>query len=265
MIAYTLASEIIQAIGENKMDNTKYVALSRQMGLWKQMDIVSNNMANMNTSGYKQDEAIFSSYLVQTKNAIGFGKTPVFFTQDFGTFKDFAEGSFQETGNPLDVAIQGDAFFAIETPQGERYTRKGQFSLDYEGKIVTKEGDILLSQNNEPFFLAPGEKEISISESGEVSTENGVIGRIKLVKFADNQKLSKIGGTMFANTDGNTMISGVDEVRVKQRMVEKSNVEPIVEMSKMIKLQRSYEYVQQMIDEEHERISNTISTYAQLA
>ena len=137
--------------------------------------------------------------------------------------------------------------------------------MDYEGKIVTKEGDVLLSENNEPFFLAPGEKEISISESGEVSTENGSIGRIKIVNFADNQKLEKVGGTMFANTAGNLMTSGTAGVRVMQRMVEKSNVEPIVEMSKMIKLQRSYEYVQQMIDEEHERVSNTISTYAQLA
>ena len=247
------------------MDNTKYVALSRQMGLWKQMDIVSNNMANMNTSGFKQDEAIFTSYLVETKKAEGFGKVPVIFTQDFGIFKDFQEGAFQETGNQLDVAIQGDGFFALETTQGERYTRKGQFSLDYEGKSVTKEGDVLLSENSEPFFIAPGEKEIYISESGEVSTENGVIGRLKVVAFADNQKLKKIGNTMFENVNGNTMEVGVADVRIKQRMIEKSNVEPIVEMSKMIKLQRSYEYVQQMIDEEHERLSNTINTYAQLA
>lgn len=247
------------------MDNTKYVALSRQMGLWKQMDIVSNNMANMNTSGFKQDEAIFTSYLVETKKAEGFGKVPVIFTQDFGIFKDFQEGAFQETGNQLDVAIQGDGFFALETTQGERYTRKGQFSLDYEGKIVTKEGDVLLSENSEPFFIAPGEKEIYISESGEVSTENGVIGRLKVVAFADNQKLKKIGNTMFENVSDNLMEVGVADVRIKQRMIEKSNVEPIVEMSKMIKLQRSYEYVQQMIDEEHERLSNTINTYAQLA
>ncbi len=247
------------------MDNTKYIALSRQMGLWKQMDIVSNNMANMNTSGFKQDEAIFTSYIVETKEAEGFGKLPVFFSQDFGIFKDFQEGMFQETGNQLDVAIQGDGFFAIETPQGERYTRKGQFSLDYEGKIVTKEGDVLLSANSEPFFIAPGEKEITISETGDVATENGIIGRLKVVAFADNQKLKKIGNTMFENVEGNTMNVGVNDVRIKQRMVEKSNVQPIVEMSKMIKLQRSYEYVQQMIDEEHERLSNTISTYAQLA
>ncbi len=247
------------------MDNTKYIALSRQMGLWKQMDIVSNNMANMNTAGYKQDDAVFSSYIVKTEGAKGFGQVPLYFTQDFGTFKDFQEGAFQETGNALDVALQGNAFFAIETPNGEMYTKKGQFALDANGMIVTKDGDALLSENNEPFFIAPGEKEIVISENGEVSTETGVIGRLKLVTFGNEQKLLKMGGTKFANTEGNMMTIGGGNTRVMQGKIEQSNVQPIVEMSKMIKLQRSYEYVQQMIDEEHERLSNTISTYSQLA
>ena len=232
------------------MDNTKYIALSRQMALWKQMDIVSNNMANMNTSGFKQDDAIFASYLTQTKNAEGFGQVPVYFTQDFGMYKDFREGVIQHTGNTFDLALQGDAFFAVETPEGERYTRKGQFQLNADGMLVTSEGYAVLSENNEPFFIAPGETEISITESGDVYTENGVIGTIKTVSFE--------------NTDGN-MMQPADNTKVIQGAVEKSNVDPIVEMTKMIKLQRSYEMVQSMIDEEHERLSNTISTYSQLA
>ena len=179
------------------MDNTKYIALSRQMALWKQMDIVSNNMANMNTSGYKQDDAIFASYLTQTKNAEGFGRVPVYFTQDFGMYKDFKEGAIVHTGNTFDLALQGDAFFAIETPEGERYTRKGQFQLDADGQLVTSEGYAVMSENNEPFFIAPGETEISVAENGEVFTENGVIGRIKTVSFANNQKLLKVADTMF--------------------------------------------------------------------
>ena len=245
------------------MDNTKYVALSRQMALWKQMDIVSNNMANMNTSGYKQDDAVFTDYMVKTENAQGFGKTPVYFTMDYGIFKDFSEGAFVETGNTFDAAIQGDAFFAVETPEGERYTRKGQFSLNADGQLVTKDGYPVLSENNEPFFFAPGETMINIAENGDVSTENGMIGRLKLVSFANNQKLLKIAGTMFENMPGNTMVIENQAV-VKQGMIEQSNVSPIAEMTKLIKLQRSYEYVQQMIDEEHERLSNTIDTYSQL-
>lgn len=247
------------------MDNTKYIALSRQMALWKQMDIVSNNMANMNTSGYKQDEAIFSSYVVQTENAQGFGKVPVYFTQDFGMYKNFKEGAIVQTGNTFDLALQGDSFFSVETPSGEKFTKKGQFQLDGDGQLITKDGYAVLSENNEPFFIAPGEKEISISENGDISTENGIIGRLKLVRFADNQKLLKVADTMFENTAGNAMVVNPEDTRVIQGAVEKSNVEPITEMTKLIKLQRSYEYVQQMIDQEHERISNTITAYSQLA
>ncbi len=247
------------------MDNTNYIALSRQMALWKQMDIVSNNMANMNTSGYKQDDALFTSYLVQTPQATGIGRAPLYFTQDFGSFHNFAEGVLENTGNTFDVAIQGDAFFCVDTKGGERYTRKGQFSLDSEGKIVTNEGAVVLSENNAPFFIAPGETEVTITENGDVLTENGVIGRLKLASFEDNQKLLKTAGTMFENVAGNAMVIGADNIKVAQGVIEKSNVNAIEEMTKLIKIQRSYDYVQQMIDEEHDRIANTISTYAQLA
>ncbi len=247
------------------MDNTNYIALSRQMALWKQMDTVSNNMANMNTSGFKQDEAVFTSYMIQTPKAEGVGRVPLYFTEDYGTYQNFAEGPIVETGNTFDLALKGDAFFSVETDQGERYTRKGQFTLNSDGMLVTNEGYAVLSENNEPFFFAPGESEISITQSGEVMTENGVIGRLKLVRFADNQKLLKTAGTMFENVGGNAMRPAGDDAEVIQGAVEKSNVQPIVEMTKLIKLQRSYEYVQQMIDEEHDRISNTIETYAQLA
>lgn len=267
VVAYTKADEkLSDFIGENKlMDNTKYVALSRQMALWKQMDIVSNNVANMNTTGYKQDDAIFTSYLVETPQAAGFGKVPVYFTQDYGQYQDFSEGAIVNTGNTFDLVSRGDNFFAVETNQGEMYTKKGNFTLDANGQLVTMEGNPVLSENNEPFFFAPGEKDISIADNGDVTTENGTIGRIKLVKFADNQKLMKVADTLFANPAGNAMTIGSQDVQVVQGALEHSNVNSVTEMTKMIKLQRSYEIVQQMIDEEHERLSNTITAYSQLA
>ena len=247
------------------MDNTNYIALSRQMALWKQMDIVSNNMANMNTAGYKQDDALFTSYLVQTPQASGIGKAPLYFTQDYGSIQDFSEGPMSKTGNTFDLAIQGDAFFCLDTQGGERYTRKGQFSLDSDGKLITNEGAVVLSENNTPIFIAPGETEITITERGDVITENGLVGRLKLASFEDNQKLLKVAGTMFENVPNNTMTIGSENIKVAQGVIEKSNVNAIEEMTRLIKIQRSYDYVQQMIDQEHDRISNTISTYAQLA
>lgn len=251
--------------GKINMDNTNYIALSRQMALWKQMDIVSNNMANMNTAGYKQDDVLFTSYLVQTPQASGIGRAPLYFTQDYGSIQNFAEGPLAQTGNTFDVAIQGDAFFCVDTQAGERYTRKGQFSLDNDGKLITNEGAVVLSEADAPIFIAPGETEVTITERGDVITENGFVARLKLASFEDNQKLLKVAGTMFENVPGNAMVVGTDNVKVAQGMIEKSNVNAIEEMTKLIKIQRSYDYVQQMIDEEHDRISNTISTYAQLA
>ncbi len=248
------------------MDNTNYIALSRQMALWKQLDTVSINMANMNTAGYKEGEAIFTTYLAETQNgAADMIGNPLSFTQDFGIYKNFVEGMISTTGNQLDAAIKGDAFFAVETPDGEMYTKKGQFTLDKDGAITTNEGNYLLSENGTPFFIAPGESEITITESGEVLTENGSLGRIKLASFEDNQKLTRVADTLFANTEGNKMELNNGDYRVIHKAIEKSNVDPITEMTKMIKIQRSYEYVQQMIDEEHERLSNTIQAYAQLA
>lgn len=247
------------------MDNTSYIALSRQMALWKQMNIVSNNMANMNTAGYKQDDALFTSYLTQTPDAVGVGAAPLYFTEDFGDFQNFAEGTFKNTGNTFDLAIKGDGFFCIETKDGEKYTRKGEFTLNEDGALATTDGDLVLSENNTPLFFAPGETEISISESGDVMTENGIIGRLKVAKFADNQKLLKVAGVLFENTVGNAVMFGADNVRIAQGMVEASNVNSITEMTNLVKIQRSYDYVQQMIDEEHDRLSNTISTFADLA
>lgn len=247
------------------MDNTSYVALSRQMSLWKQMNIVSNNMANMNTAGYKQDDVIFTSYLQQTPSAQGIGADPIYFTQDFASYADFNEGAFKETGNDLDVAIRGRGFFCIETNAGERYTRKGQFTLNEDGALTTTEGDIVLSENNAPIFFAPGEKEIMISESGDVMTENGIIGRLKIANFAQDDKLLKVSGVLFENQADNQVTYSSDNNRLMQGMVESSNVNAIAEMTNLIQIQRSYDYVQQMIDEEHTRLSETISTFAELA
>ena len=247
------------------MDNTSYIALSRQMALWKQMNIVSNNVANMNTAGYKQDNAVFTSYINQTPDAAGVGSAPQFFFFFFGEFQDFREGAFKNTGNTFDLAIKGDGFFCIETPAGEKYTRKGEFTLNEDGALATTEGDLVMSENDTPLFFAPGETEITISESGDVMTENGFIGRLKIARFADNQKLLKSAGVLFDNVEGNAVMFGSENIRIAQGMVEASNVNAIAEMTNLVKIQRSYDYVQQMIDEEHDRLSNTISTFAELA
>ena len=241
------------------MDNTSYIALSRQMALWKQMNIVSNNMANMNTVGYKQDNALFTSYVNQTENAVGIGLQPLFFTQDFGDYQDFIEGAFKETGNTFDLAIKGDGFFCVETKDGEKYTRKGQFTLDKDGALVTGAGEYVLSENNTPIFIAPDEHEIMISENGDVISENGVIARLKVAKFADNQKLLKVNGVLFDNVEGNAVTFNTDNIRIAQGMLESSNVNVVDEMVDMIAIQRAYDANQKVIKSIDETLATTVN------
>ncbi|MFI3242061.1 MAG: flagellar basal-body rod protein FlgF [Alphaproteobacteria bacterium] len=252
------------------MINTKYVALSRQIALWNQMDTVSNNVANVNTTGFKAEDAIFSEYITDTPKAKGVASDPVYFTQNFGTYKNFNEGAIVETGNALDLAIDGEGFFAVATQNGEQYTRKGNFTLNAEGALVTNEGHYVLSTDNKPIIFAPEETDISISGDGSVYStqieagisQNNFVANIKLINFENPQELTKTAGTLFeANENSNAIASNAV---LKQGAIEKSNVEGVVEMTRLVKLQRSYEYVQQMIDAEHERLSNTISAYRQM-
>ena len=122
------------------MKNTLYIALSRQTSLWNQLDMVSNNLANVNTAGYKGVQAHFTEHLSRSKTDEKLIDDRLSFTHDFGIVRDFTEGAFSSTGNPLDVAIHGDGYFVIETPQGIQYSRNGQFKLNSDGMIVNSNG-----------------------------------------------------------------------------------------------------------------------------
>ncbi len=242
------------------MENAKYIALSRQTALWRRMDAIANNLANMNTAGFKREDQMFTEYLVKSPAEDKIGKEKIRFVQDLGTYRDFAEGALTQTGNNLDVAIHGDAFFAIETPQGEKYTRKGQFSLDSEGKLVTASGNAVLSDGNDPFFFAPNESQIEISTDGTISTENGVIGKLKVVSFDDNLKLKNTYDGLYETTYDNQPQDATN-VSFAQGMIEQSNVNPILEMTNMIDVQRSYANVQKLIDIEYERQKEAINVF----
>ena len=242
------------------MKNTLYIALSRQTSLWNQLDMVSNNLANVNTAGYKGVQAHFTEHLSRSKTDEKLIDDRLSFTHDFGIVRDFTEGAFSSTGNPLDVAIHGDGYFVIETPQGIQYSRNGQFKLNSDGMIVNSNGYAVLDTNNNPIFIAPQETQINIARDGSISPENGPVATLQVVEFDDRQKLRASYGTLFQNAEGNNMTPVTPSV--EQGMIEKSNVNAVVEMARMIKLQRAYENVQMMIDTEHSRRQNAIQAYA---
>src|SRR5262249_25796058 len=133
------------------MQNTLLVALSRQMALSRELDVVANNMANVSTHGFRRESVQFGEFLMPVASADGFAAPDrhLSYVQDRTTFLDFAPGSLEQTGNPLDVAIQGDAFFAVQSPdsQGERYTRDGAFQIDATGQLVSGSGQPVLTDS----------------------------------------------------------------------------------------------------------------------
>jgi flagellar basal-body rod protein FlgF len=233
------------------MDNTSYVALSRQNALQKQIDVIANNMANLNTVGFKAEEMMVAEADVKTKSdTTPFGRQ-VAYVHDLGTVRDPKEGPLSKTGAPLDVAIHGSGYFALDSPGGPRFTRAGHFRLDENGMIVSGDGLPVMQANGAPIIVAPNEAQINIANDGTVSTENGQIGQIKVVSFANEQDLKKAGdGTYITNATANT----VARPDISQGMLEDSNVEAISQMTSMLTVMRSYQSIQNILDNEQDRI-----------
>ncbi|HXP96154.1 MAG TPA: flagellar basal-body rod protein FlgF [Telmatospirillum sp.] len=232
------------------MENTSYVALSRQAALWRQIEVVANNLANANTPGFKSEQMMFTDYMVKSKSAsTPFGRQ-VSFTRDIGTMRDTREGPVTKTNAPLDVSIHGDGYFTIDTPSGPRYARAGHFRLDDNGMIVTASGYPVMQQNDTPIVLAPNEAEISIAGDGTISSENGVIGKLKVVTFDNDQALRAAGDGTYQTTQTPNI---PDSANVSQGMLEDSNVQPVVEMTNMMTIMRNYESIQNLIQNEHDR------------
>ena len=157
------------------MENTLLVGLSRQMVLERQMDVVANNVANINTNGFKADRSLFEEYLKSGAHEDNFVRSDrrVSFVQDRGTFKDFAAGNTEQTKNPLDVSIDGGGFLAVQTAAGERYTRDGGMQINNQGQLVTAAGNVVLGTSG-PIVFQPTDKQINISADGAVTVIEGI-------------------------------------------------------------------------------------------
>ncbi|MQX35397.1 flagellar basal-body rod protein FlgF [Roseospira navarrensis] len=238
------------------MQTPSYIALSRQTALWRQMDVVANNIANMNTPGFKSQDLMFSEYLAPSKGADSAFPDMLSYTYDFGTKRDVGLGPLSQTGNPLDVAINGPGYFEVETDFGRFYTRNGRFMLDADGMMVTGSGHPVLSTDGTPFFIAPNESRITVAKDGTVSTENGNIGRMNIVSFEDEQALLRVQAGLY--DAGEQEPEEATGMALEQGMLEGSNVEATAQITKLIQVQRAYEQVQKMIEDESERQGRAI-------
>ncbi|MBN8530602.1 MAG: flagellar basal-body rod protein FlgF [Alphaproteobacteria bacterium] len=213
------------------MDNTIYIALSKQAGQFRQMDVIANNIANADTAGFSAEKMIFNQYLVKDGD-----KSKMAFAQDIATFRDTTEGKFKKTDGTFDVAIRGDGYFRVQTPLGVRYTRAGNFQLDGEGTMVTPDGFPVLSQDGEPVQFAPGEHNVSIGRDGTISVNNDIRSRLGIVRFDNPQLLEHTSSGLYrAEIEGEP----VENAEFVQGFVESSNVQPVIELTGMIKTSRS--------------------------
>jgi len=235
------------------MQNALLIALSRQMSLQHEMAVVANNIANIDTNGFKADFSLFEEHLMRgARDGNRVADSPVSFVRDRGTLLDLNQGPLQRTGNPLDLAINGDGFLVIRTPQGERYTRNGALSISPQGELVTSEGYQVLGDGG-PIAFQNQDTGITINPEGTVSVKDAanstiaiVRGQLRVASFGQPQRLQKEGDSTFS-APADMPASPSTKFKLVQGALEKSNVRPIIEMSHMIEVSRNYTMIANLI------------------
>jgi flagellar basal-body rod protein FlgF len=238
------------------MDNTTYIALSRQTALWNQLEVVANNLANVNTTGFKGTDTLFSQYVYKVPQNDRTFKDKVAFTHDFGLVRNLSQGSFNYTSNIYDMAVQGEGYFVTQGAnpgEPERYTRAGNFTLDNQGQLITQDGRPVLSVNNAPITIPTTAGEITVQGDGAIMDQTGTqIDQIRVVRFEEERKLKQIDGTSFVTTEGQTAIT-LATPKIAQGVLEDSNVNGVTEMTRLIALNRTYADVARLVDAESDR------------
>jgi flagellar basal-body rod protein FlgF len=228
------------------MDNALYVSLSRQMTLRRELDVIANNVANADTTGFKVEGLLTreeDGEPAQTLQAPGWAR----FVLDDGVARNFSQGALHQTGNPLDLGIDGQGFFRVQTAGGDRYTRDGRFTLSAGGQLTTAGGDPVLDQSGSPITLDPTRGAVAVSETGSITQGANQVGAIGVFRFDDLSQLEKDGNNQFRNV-ANLQPTAAPDARVRQGMLESSNVNPIFEITRMIEVQRAYDSVAHMMD-----------------
>ena len=240
------------------MDLAGYVALTRQAGLAKELQTVANNIANLSTTGYRREGVVFAEVV----KALAAEGGSVAMTEARGRYTDELQGSLDQTGGTLDLAIEGDGYFQMMTPEGPRLTRAGAFTRNQDATVVNMDGHPLLDEGGGEIVIPFEARSIGVSADGTVSVDGQPAAKLGLVKVADRTKLFREAGVLFR---ADTEVEAVEDGRVVQGFLEQSNVNPVAELARMVEVQRAYEYGQKLLDQEDERIRKVVSTLGQQA
>jgi flagellar basal-body rod protein FlgF/flagellar basal-body rod protein FlgG len=251
------------------MQNALLVGLSRQMVLSRQLDVIANNIANLNTTGFKADESLFEEYLMPLArdNTFVGGDRRVSYVQDRGSWRDYSVGSIERTGNALDVAIDGNAFLTVQTAQGQRYTRNGALQIDASGTLVTASGDPVTGGNG-PIVFQPGDHDVNIAADGTVTVHpsnsniDTVRGTLQLASFANPQQLQKEGANLYSAPAAAQAQPA--KARLIQGAIERSNVSSVLEMTRMIDVTRTYTNIAGIIQNQGDLRKTAIDRLSQV-
>ena len=232
------------------MENAAYIGLSRQMTLRRELDVVANNIANAQTTGFKVEQLLVGTEVGERARNDSV-RPGVSFVLDTGVGRDFSQGALAETGRALDFAIEGEgAFFTLQDGAREAYTRDGAFTLDPEGRLVTEGGLPVMGDGGE-IILDPALGSPSVAPDGTISQDGQLVGRLSVVRFESMAVLEKGGDGLYRNASNSTPLEATD-ARLRQGMLEGSNVNSILEITNLIEISRAYESVTRMIEQNND-------------
>jgi len=227
------------------------VATSRLIAQQRAMDVIADNIANAITPGFKTERVQFSDWLTRQTGCGGpQGDRTIAYTQDRATWRDQRAGTLSHTGNPFDIAITGDGYFTVSTPAGPRLTRNGRFGLKPDGTVSDGNGNAVLDNNGKPIQLATTDVRVTVAGDGTLSSENGQLARIGVVRMTDPMRATAEGSTLF-RADAPT--AAVTAPALVQGAVEDSNVQPVLETTRMMDDLRQFQFMSQFIQAESDR------------
>lgn len=232
------------------MENAFLVSLSHLSSLKREMDVIANNLANVNTDAFKSENVLFEQYI--SPRASGDPATPeISFVLDYGLVRNLSAGNLLQTGSPLDVALAGEGYFAVQFKDQIAYTRNGNFNLNSDGELVTADGHQILNANLKPIKIPSGAELPNISADGTISGPGQPDQKLGIFTFDNEQALQKMGANLFVS-ESQRIPAATGKINLVQGSVETSNVQAVSEITRMIEVMRKYQSAAKLTETEDE-------------
>ena len=241
------------------MENAITAGLSNQLALVRALDITANNIANQTTDGFKAERVNFSEFVSYLDDQTS-GDPDISLVYEERSYTDFSVGGLQATRAPLDFAISGDGYFAVQTNDGVRYTRDGHFGLNAFGELANRDGHLVLDDRGSPILIDPEVGPLLVGKDGELQQDGVAIARLGVFEPSNPQIMRRTGANLFAADE--TLLTPSRAI-VQQGFVETSNVDPVREMTNIIEIMRAYESAAQIVETANELARDAVEQLTQ--